>query len=727
MIIMFNSDEPIEGINEDLLNRGKFVKQLSNSIINYDFNKPLVLGLYGEWGSGKSSIINMTTKIIEDENKKNKKNENIKIIKFNPWNYSEQNNLLLQYFNCLDNTFNSKNEKENKAKDLLNKYFNNISKQIYKDKNDELFYKLKLNEYLNRIKNDVTFEKLGVNLGNIFSRDESNQTLSSLKKDFTDFLEGTNLKILVIIDNIDRCNNLEIKQIFQLVKSIADFPRITYLLSFDNKLVLKSLKNSHMIFSDKYLEKIIQVSFNVPSVRPNTVLNVLIKEIDSILQEYKIKFIKPESFSFFNYFKPYINNIRNVNRFCNLLKFELPIIKDDICINDFLLISLLNLFEPDIYEEIKDNKSFFAPNYNIFEFATNKKQNETENVNFLENLLNNEEYKNKENIKGILSYLFPIVKYTFEKIPFPEPESFKKDSRICLKQSFDNYFTLNLSDDDISNRQIQLIIESSNDKETFKNYILNLDEDKLIPIFLEKLNYLELDSSKWNISIIIETLLDYSDLFWEENIYFRYNTNSELLTTLYDTLLKSIKKQEERFNILDHAIKNVEKSVYSYVNLINKLHLNSKKFSNRENSENELIVNLEQLESLKDLASQKINSTPIDLLLKNKYSHFILIIWSYWAKKEDLTEFFKKIEKKNEYLIKFITLFKDSNFDPKQIGLDLVYNPLHFNLQAIEKYGNILNIINKLKDIFAGESIKDNEDINRFLEEAQKYCEKNLK
>lgn len=393
---MFNSDKPIEGINDDLLNRGKFVKQLSNAIINYDFNKPLVLGLYGEWGSGKSSIINMTTKIINNENSE------IKVIKFNPWNYSEQNNLLLQYFNCLDTIFKQGNEKESKAKILLNKYSNSFSKQIYKNSYDEVFYNLKLNEYFNRIKNDVTFEKLGVNLGNVFSRDDTNQTLSYLKENFSEALEQTGFKILVVIDDIDRCNNSEIKQIFQLVKSIADFPRIMYLLSFDDKIVLDSLKNSGMISSDKYLEKIIQISFNVPTVRSNRVRNVLIKEIDSILNENKIEFNNSKSFSFFNYFKPYINNIRNVNRFCNLLKFELPIIKEDICINDFLLISLLNLFEPNLYKEIRIHKTYFVPIYNNSEYITqaDKKINEK----YFNKLIEKYDFENKKNIKEGLSH-----------------------------------------------------------------------------------------------------------------------------------------------------------------------------------------------------------------------------------------------------------------------------------------------------------------------------------
>lgn len=57
---MFNSDKPISNENEDELNRMPFVKRLSKSICNYDSQDCLVIGLMGEWGSGKTSILNLT-------------------------------------------------------------------------------------------------------------------------------------------------------------------------------------------------------------------------------------------------------------------------------------------------------------------------------------------------------------------------------------------------------------------------------------------------------------------------------------------------------------------------------------------------------------------------------------------------------------------------------------------------------------------------------------------
>lgn len=65
------ADKPIEKADEDLLGRSDFAKQFGKSICEYDSKDGLVIGLYGKWGSGKTSIINMAiSEIPVDESEK---------------------------------------------------------------------------------------------------------------------------------------------------------------------------------------------------------------------------------------------------------------------------------------------------------------------------------------------------------------------------------------------------------------------------------------------------------------------------------------------------------------------------------------------------------------------------------------------------------------------------------------------------------------------------------
>lgn len=64
---MLYSDRPINDFSEDYLEQEKFVNHLKDIIKNYNSNKSLVIQLRGEWGSGKSSILNMLKNSIEND------------------------------------------------------------------------------------------------------------------------------------------------------------------------------------------------------------------------------------------------------------------------------------------------------------------------------------------------------------------------------------------------------------------------------------------------------------------------------------------------------------------------------------------------------------------------------------------------------------------------------------------------------------------------------------
>jgi predicted KAP-like P-loop ATPase len=87
-----SNDNPIPSYKNDILNRADFAKDLAHAITNAS-SESLIIGLYGAWGSGKSSIINMAVEEISTTY-----SDSTIIIKFNPWNFSNQNQLIQQFF-----------------------------------------------------------------------------------------------------------------------------------------------------------------------------------------------------------------------------------------------------------------------------------------------------------------------------------------------------------------------------------------------------------------------------------------------------------------------------------------------------------------------------------------------------------------------------------------------------------------------------------------------------
>ena len=57
---MFSSDAPIIRPEDDLLGRNTFAKQLAQTLLRLNTKDTFTIGLSGKWGSGKTSLVNMT-------------------------------------------------------------------------------------------------------------------------------------------------------------------------------------------------------------------------------------------------------------------------------------------------------------------------------------------------------------------------------------------------------------------------------------------------------------------------------------------------------------------------------------------------------------------------------------------------------------------------------------------------------------------------------------------
>ncbi|MBM2835098.1 MAG: hypothetical protein HW406_2259, partial [Candidatus Brocadiaceae bacterium] len=97
----FRPDQPIQAGKEDILGRQAFSQTLASAICSYQDKNSIVVGLYGSWGSGKTSIINMSLEHIGLITQNKPKKECPIVVKFNPWNYSDQNQLISQFFKQL--------------------------------------------------------------------------------------------------------------------------------------------------------------------------------------------------------------------------------------------------------------------------------------------------------------------------------------------------------------------------------------------------------------------------------------------------------------------------------------------------------------------------------------------------------------------------------------------------------------------------------------------------
>jgi predicted KAP-like P-loop ATPase len=243
---MFNTDQSVSHTKDDILDRKNFIEKLSKAILKFEHSDSFVIGLYGGWGTGKTSIINMLLSELEP----NKDAGKLIIVKFNPWYFSGQDQILKQFLKILKLNIQSKAQSitgSAKAKlEGIGKNLENLASLMEPLKYAKyIFPILGISEEIKPAIEDMA-KALKISSDNdIFDPISQKEKISQTLKDIE-------YKILIVIDDIDRLNKDEICQIFQLVKSVADFPNTIYILSFSPDVVTTSLAGIQGIEGRKY-------------------------------------------------------------------------------------------------------------------------------------------------------------------------------------------------------------------------------------------------------------------------------------------------------------------------------------------------------------------------------------------------------------------------------------------------------------------------------------------
>ena len=224
---MFYSDKPISSNNEDKLNRKGFAKLLAHTLVHLDSKDTFTVGLFGKWGCGKTSLVNMTLAEIENIQAKNETDEQIIVVHFEPWNFTDTNQLLTQFFVRLANEFQKKG---NKNLTKIGKALENYS---------DAFGLLELIPGVGAP--IASASKWGLSrLGQKMQKGLDERDVLKQKEQVIQLLKAQSNRILVILDDIDRLSNEQIRYVFQLITSVARFPNTTYLLVFDKETVVAS-------------------------------------------------------------------------------------------------------------------------------------------------------------------------------------------------------------------------------------------------------------------------------------------------------------------------------------------------------------------------------------------------------------------------------------------------------------------------------------------------------
>ncbi len=447
---MFEQDLPITSAEQDIFNRKEFAQSLAKALIQSKYESSFVIGLYGSWGSGKTSFVNMCIEHIKTISLNNS-HEKLVIFPFNPWLCSDSNQLASQFFIELGNTLQSQNHNFTSAANLLFDYAEVIG-NIY-----SIFEPI-----TKTITKAVSWVK---KFYSIYQKEK--KTIQNLKKDITSELKKQNIKLVITIDDIDRLSEQEIIAVFQLVKALGDFPNTIYFLSFDYEIVTNALNKIHENKGKEYLEKIIQVSIPMPKAKSIDLERIFNSKLESLLSEQEKNNFHEQDVKFRWYaiyeggIKSYINSIRDINRFMNTFSLIFQQIGNETDFIDLVGITCLQVFEPNLYNILPQLKGIFFTKTILDE---KRKEKIEENIKLVNIFLDDKKItKHKKPAEKILKVLFAGM--LFMRSESEEKKRINKN--IAYEHAFDRYFSFSLHGAEISKVQIENILYKTDENDQY--------------------------------------------------------------------------------------------------------------------------------------------------------------------------------------------------------------------------------------------------------------------
>ncbi len=322
---------------------------LLKAVVTNDKNLPITVGLYGDWGSGKSSIL----KILEEELRKE---DSTVVVYFDGWAFESFDDAKMALIQGIVEALEKEEKfwaKVGEKKDNLKTAFTNLKKSInwmrmlkiaassaipiataVASGGTSLIIPLLLkvfNENKNNLEDLLTGEKAEKFLKDIFHAEEDEkkyEAVRAFRKDFEELIKKSKQgRIVVLIDDLDRCLPRHIIENLEAIKLFLNVPQTAFVIAADKFIVSNAIKNEYKdIISaasedrpdlgDSYMEKFIQLPYIIPALSPKEVETyVTLLFCQSILNETEFNNVRLDFANFIsaNKFDIYgWNNIKEV-------------------------------------------------------------------------------------------------------------------------------------------------------------------------------------------------------------------------------------------------------------------------------------------------------------------------------------------------------------------------------------------------------------------------------
>ena len=336
----FNGDKPIKIEEDDLFNMDSLVNRIVNFITYTDVNDAAFsMGIVGDWGDGKTSLMNLVDNRIKEEHK------DFIIVNFNPRASRKADYIQEDFLKSL--------------KRSLSPFHSGVDRAIDK--------------YADALDLVPGVPDVIPKLLKLFQLSQDNEVISK-RKELLNAIKEINRRIVVLVDDLDRLTGEELIEVMKVLDTNGAFPNMFFLTSFDKQYVntvlnnYLNLKDQKRLYTDKYFTVEIKIPLH-PSFRLMDYLIRILKEAtENGFIKINEKEMEEQTKELSSYITSRLHTIRDIKRFVNQFLYDYAEIQNDVSYRDYFLLELIKFVHPDDYKALykfifihRGNQSFLEP------------------------------------------------------------------------------------------------------------------------------------------------------------------------------------------------------------------------------------------------------------------------------------------------------------------------------------------------------------------------------
>ena len=643
----YQSDRAVQKKSDDLLGRSRFAEQLASALVGWKEDESLVVALTGAWGAGKTSIKNFVVEALQID----RHHIRADVLEFSAWDLSA-GDIEKHFFGRIGEFLGRGGARADKkiarkwAKwaaalqlsqavgDPVSRYVPIAASLLLAGVGSALTSRLGHALPLALAAAVCTFGIALPIVALLFERTSAyfaaranvrESSPQDLKEELATQLRARERPLIVIVDDVDRLTSAEIPVIFRLIKANADLPRMLYLILFENEAVIHALDREGFLSGERYLEKIVQASFAVPSLERTRLHDVLTARLNEILAQHPEGAFDSRRWIdlFFQRLQVYFRTLRDVYRFLATYEFQIAMFRhgDSFEVNatDLFVLEILHMFEPDVWKRLPDQKHLLVRG----QLAGTGSDSEPSKI-ALNALVNGSQ--NPAAVTAALIDLFPLAGWAWGGTNYGDGfyERWVLQRRVGTDIHFDKYFYLAAPRGDLTQGELDAFVVATASREKVRTEIQRYKADGRIERLLLRLEYEKDRVPIENASSFFTALLDEGDELPERTGFGGIDADMHLARVVY-WYLRRLDEVSLRERVLRDAIENTT-GLYAPCHIVS-----MEEPREGANSRRERAISLEALPEFEDLCVQKIRAAAESgALLDHRRMVWLLYRWNEW-------------------------------------------------------------------------------------------------